>query len=213
MEFPIRINKYLRDIGLASRREADRLVDAGLVFVNGKRAESGMQVQEGDDVTIKGQRKQYRYLLYHKPAGQAMQKLSAWEKKGLHPAGELDKDAEGLMVLTDDGRLARLVASDDPAYEKEYVVEVKEALRPAIPDILGKGMDTEALGKLPSVKAELINKNTLRIFLAQERHHQIRIMLSELHYTIASLKRVRIGALRLGDLEPGKTRSFQPDFK
>lgn len=210
MEFPTRINKYLRDIGLASRREADRLVEAGLVFINGKRAESGMQVNEGDDVTVKGQRKQYRYLLYHKPVGQAMQKLTAWEKKGLHPAGELDKEAQGIMILTDDGRLARAIASEDPAYEKEYVVEVKEQLRVGIPDILAKGMDTEALGKLPSVKAELINKNTLRIFLTQERHHQIRIMLSELQYTIVSLKRIRIGRFRLGDLEPGKTRSFQP---
>jgi len=189
------------------------LVEAGLVFINGKRAESGMQVIEEDDVTVKGQRKQYHYLAYHKPSGQAMQKLSAWEKKGLHPAGELDKEAEGLMILTDDGRLARAVASDDAAYEKEYIVEVKEQLRVGIPDILAKGMDTEGLGKVAPVKSELINKTTLRIFLTQERHHQIRIMLSELHYTIVSLKRVRIGTLRLGDLEPGKTRSFQPDLK
>jgi 23S rRNA pseudouridine2604 synthase len=208
MDYPIRINKYLRDTGLASRREADRLVEGGLVFINGKRAENGMQVKEGDEVTVKGKRKQYRYLAYHKQAGQTMQKLTKWEEKGMHPAGELDKEAEGLMILTDDGRLARAIASSDPKYEKEYVVEVKEQLRAGIPDIFEKGMETESLGKLPSVKAELINKHTLRIFLTEERHHQIRIMLSELHYTISSLKRVRIGDIRLGDLKPGLARSL-----
>lgn len=213
MKFPIRINKYLRDTGRASRREADRLVEAGLVFINGKRAENGMHVAEGDEVTVKGNPKQYRYLAYHKPVGQSMQQLAAWEKKGLHPAGELDKDAEGLMILTDDGRLARAVASDDPKYEKEYVVEVKEPLRPGIPDILKGGMKTEAFGTLSPVKSEIINKTTLRIFLMQERRHQIRVMLSELQYTVASLKRIRIGVLRLGDLESGQTRPFQPDLK
>lgn len=214
MEYPIRINKYLRDAGLASlRREADRMVEAGIVFINGKRAENGMLVKDGDEVTVKGLRKQYQYLVYNKPLGQAMQGLALWEKKGFHRAGELDKDSEGLMVLTNDGLLMQQIASSDPKYDKEYIVTVKEQLRAGIPAILASGMTTENLGKLLPVKSEIMSKTTLRMILTEERRHQIRVMLSELHYTVNSIKRIRIGSINLGNLEPGQTRAFTPDSR
>ncbi len=211
----IRINKYLRDKGLASRREADKLVEGGLVFINGKRAENGMLVRAGDNVAVKGARKQCQYLAYYKPRGLATQDLAGeksviaeWKKKGLYPIGRLDKESEGLMILTNDGRLAREILSGNSKYEKEYIVAVKEPLRAGIPAIFKSGMQTKSLGKLLPVKAEIINRTTLRVILKEGKRHQIRVMLSELHCTVVSLKRVRIGDIRLGTLKSGQTRPF-----
>jgi len=254
----IRINKYLRDKDLASRREADKLVEDGLVFINGKRAKNGMLVNEGDGVVVKGERKQCQYLAYYKPRGLATQDLAGeksviaeWKKKGLYPIGRLDKESEGLMILTNDGRLAREILSGNfpilsptkselsrsldrglsmkseqnrgssifppnrndlgkigTKYEKEYIVTVKEPLRAGIPPIFKSGMQTKILGKLLPAKAEIINRTTLRVILNEGKKHQIRIMLNDLRYTIVSLKRVRIGDIKLGALKPGQTRPF-----
>lgn len=211
----IRINKYLRDKGLASRREADKLVEDGLVFINGKRAENGMLVNERDRVVVKGERKQCQYLAYYKPRGLATQDLigeksviAEWKKEGLYPIGRLDKESEGLMILTNDGRIAREILSGNSKYEKEYIVAVKEPLRAGIPPIFKSGMQTKVLGKLLPAKAEIINRTTLRVILNEGKKHQIRIMLNDLRYTIISLKRVRIGRIKIGNLKPGQTRPF-----
>ena len=213
MVYPIRLNKYLRDQGLASRREADKLVDGGLVFVNGKRAESGTMVREGDKVLVKGQQKQYQYLAYYKPKGLATQDLpgkesviTKWKSKGLYPIGRLDKDSEGLLILTNDGRLVREMLSENQKYEKEYIVTVRESVRASIPAIFKKGMQTKSLGKLLPAKATIMSKTKLRIILNEGKRRQIRVMLNELHLTIVSLKRVRIGDIKLGDMKPGETR-------
>ncbi|MEX2090906.1 MAG: pseudouridine synthase [Candidatus Paceibacterota bacterium] len=219
MNYPIRINKYVRDAGLASRREADKLVEDGLVFVNGKKAVNGMTVNENDKVEVRGKRKEYQYLAYYKPKGLATQDLPGkqsvimeWKKKGLYPVGRLDKESEGLLLLTNDGRLVREISSENPKYEKEYVVTVKESLRAGIPAIFKSGMQTKNLGKLLPAKAKIINKTTLVVILNEGKRHQIRVMLNELRYTIISLKRIRIGNIKLGNLKPGQTRSFTPKF-
>ena len=217
MEYPIRINKYLRDKGLASRREADKLVENGMVFINRKKAENGMLVNENDKVEVKGKPKDNKYLAYYKPKGLATQDLvgkksviSEWKEEGLYPIGRLDKESEGLLLLTNDGRFAREVLSENPKYEKEYVVTVKEPLRAGIPAIFKSGMKTKNLGKLLPAKAEIINRTTLRVVLNEGKRHQIRIMLNELRYTITSLKRVRIGDINLGNLKPRQTCPFLP---
>jgi len=219
MAVGIRINKYLRDKGLASRREVDKLVKDGLVFVNGKRAENGMLLNETDDVAIKGKPKEYQYLAYYKPRGLATQDfadrtsvIKTWKKDGLYPIGRLDKESEGLLILTNDGRLAREILSENPKYEKEYIVTVKEHLRAGIPAIFESGMQTSILGKLLPAKTKIISPTTLRVILNEGKKHQIRIMLNDLHYTISSLKRVRIGHIRLGNLRPGQTRSVTKEF-
>jgi 23S rRNA pseudouridine2604 synthase len=213
MEYPIRINKYLRDKGLASRRESDKLVESGLVFINGKRVDNGTMVNENDDVVVKGKAKEYKYLAYYKPRGLATQNLSGkpsviteWKKKGLYPIGRLDKESEGLLLLTNDGRFAREVLSESSKYEKEYLVAVKETLRPGVVTIFQSGMQTQALGKLLPAKAEIEGKTKLRVILNEGKKHQIRVMLNELSYTIVSLKRVRIGNIKIGNLKPGETR-------
>jgi len=217
---PVRINKYLRDKGLASRREADRLVEAGLVSIGGKRAENGMPVNEGDDVLVRGPKKQYQYLAYYKPQGLATQDLAGrpsvimeWKKKGLYPVGRLDKESEGLLILTNDGRLAREVLSADAKHEKEYIVTVREPLRPGVVRIFGSGMQTKNLGKLLPAKAEIMSRTKLRVILREGKRHQIRVMLSEIHYTVVSLKRVRIGSIKLGNLKSGETRPFSIKWK
>ena len=213
--YPIRINKYLRDMRLASRREADKLVESGLVFINGKRVESGTMVNEKDRVLVKGQAKEYIYLAYYKPRDLPTQDLprktsviTIFKDKGLYPIGRLDKSSEGLILLTNDGRFAKEVLTNSTKWEKEYVVAVKEPLRVGVVNIFKAGMKTEALGKLLPAKARIINNSRIQVILNEGKRHQIRVMFSELGYTINSLKRVRIGDIRVGDLKAGETRAI-----
>ena len=224
MEYPIRINKYLRDMGLASRRESDRLIENGYVLVNGKRATLGMAVNAGDEVVVNegSKKKEMVYLAYYKPWGIATQGLknqpsviTNWQPKGIFPIGRLDKESEGLLILTNDGRVtskilgepasAEAMAGKEDKFEKEYIVEVREKLRGGIPAIFEKGMRTD-IGDLLPAKARLMTDYRLNIVLREGKKHQIRVMLSELGYTVTLLKRIRIGHIKLGKLESGKTR-------
>lgn len=216
MDYPIRINKYLRDKGLASRREADFLIESGLVLVNGKRAQAGMKVSAGDSVELKrGAQKKLEYLAYYKPRGLATQApkgepsvIQEWAVKGLYPVGRLDKESEGLIILTNDGRVTAKLLGRESETEKEYVVKTVQPLREGIPAIFAKGMETKPLGKLLPAQARLMNRNTLRVILKEGKRHQIRVMLAELGYTIYSLKRIRVGAISIGTLKPGQTRAL-----
>ena len=223
MNYPIRINKYLRDKGLASRREADKLVEGGLVFINGKRVDSGTMVNEKDDVILKQQKgklaKEYKYLTYYKPRNLPTQDLpgkssviTEWRPKGLYPVGRLDKSSEGLLLLTNDGRFAREVLSDSK-YDKEYIVTVKEPLRVGVVKIFKLGMETKSLGKLLPAKSRIINSSKIQVILNEGKRHQIRVMFNELNYTITSLKRIRVGDIKIGDLKPGESRPFSVGVK
>lgn len=216
MIYPIRINKYLRDSGLASRREADKLVEAGLVFANGKRVDNGYIVKEGDKITLKenkNNKKVLKYIAYYKPRGLATQDLPGkpsvvWQFKDekVYPIGRLDKESEGLLLLTNDGRFAREVLSQKDNYEKEYLVGVKEILKKSIVKQIESGMETSSLGKLLPAKARIVNNHKITIILNEGKRHQIRVMLEQLFYTVTSLKRVRIGNIRLEKLRPGESR-------
>ncbi len=211
----MRINKYLRDKGLASRRESDKLIEDGFVYINKKRATLGELVKEGDDVIVKqGSQKKLIYLVYYKPRGLPTQSIGDqpsvikdWQPKGIFPIGRLDKESEGLLILTNDGRVTSKILGEEEKFEKEYVVEVKEKLHSNISGIFEKGMHTE-IGNLLPAKAKILNDYRLNVILHEGKKHQIRVMLSELGYTVTLLKRVRIGEIRLGSLGPGKTREF-----
>lgn len=217
MEYPIRINKYLRDSGLASRREADKMVEAGLVFIDGKRAEQGQMVISGQKVTLKenkNNKKVFKYFAYFKPRGLATQDLSGkksvieeFKKEGVYPIGRLDKESEGLLLLTNDGRFAREVLSEKK-YEKEYLVAVKEVFKKSVVKKIESGMETESLGKLLPAKAKIINNHKISIILNEGKRHQIRVMLGKLFYTVVSLKRIRIGNIKLENLKPGEIRKL-----
>lgn len=133
----VRINKYLADKGLATRRGADVLVEAGKVFVNGTKAVLGQKVGTGDRVEVRGgERKSHRYLAYHKPAGYVTVNPVEGEKEiadifkmeGLFPIGRLDKNSEGLLILTNDGRVTDRLLNPKYDHEKEYAVEVSTAV-------------------------------------------------------------------------------------
>ncbi len=211
----IRINKYLRDEGVASRREADELVKAGSVFINGVRAEMGALVGGKDKVTLKGVKdKEYIYLAYYKPRGIPTQSneeenvIEQWADQGLFPIGRLDKQSEGLIILTNDGRITAKVLGAENRFEKEYLVKVKEHLRSGVERIIKKGMTTETFGKLLPAEAKIIGDSEIKIVLHEGKKHQIRVMLSELNYTVTGLKRLRIGEIKLGSLKPGETRKL-----
>ncbi len=213
--YPIRINKYLRDKNMASRREADLLIEKGLVMVNGKVACKGLMIEENDEVILTGKRKKYKYFAYYKPRGLSTQDfpgeesvITKWKSRGLFPIGRLDKASEGLIILTNDGRITRNILSKKEKYEKEYIVETKEALKPEIVNVFKKGMKTKKLGKLLPVKAQIIEQNTVKMILREGKKHQIRVMLKELSYTVTRLKRTRIGDITLGNLKPGGIRKI-----
>ena len=215
MKYPIRINKYLRDTGLASRRESDELIKNGYVLVNGKSAILGMIINENDKVVLnKKSNKKLVYLVYYKPRGIATQGLknqesviTNWQSKGIFPVGRLDKESEGLLILTNDGRVTSKILNDKERFEKEYIVEIKEKLSKNVPTIFKKGMHTE-IGDLLPVQAKILTDHRLDIILHEGKRHQIRVMLSELGYTVTLLKRVRIGSIKIGNLKPGETREF-----
>jgi len=215
MDYPIRINKYIRDKGLASRREADRLVEDGLVLINGKRAEKGDMVNKEDSVILKENKKEYKYIAYYKPCGLPTQDhpgkrsvITDWKKEGVYPIGRLDKESEGLLILTNDGHFAREALSRKKVYEKEYIVTVREKLHPKVVKIFKEGMKTRDLGELLPVKSEIISEKTIKMILNEGKRHQIRVMLNDLSYTVVSLKRVRIGDVSLSNLNPGESKKL-----
>jgi 23S rRNA pseudouridine2604 synthase len=216
MNYPIRINKYIRDKGLASRREADALIEARKVLVNGKPAKMGMLINEEDRVVLKnGGMKEYKYLAYYKPRGLATQSergypsvIDEWREDELFPVGRLDKESEGLLILTNDGRVTTKLLSSEEKFEKEYIVKTKESLREGILKIFEKGMETGPFGKLLPAKAKIIDSHTLSVSLREGKRHQIRVMLAELGYMVVALKRVRIGPIALGNLRPEEVRKL-----
>ncbi|HEY4511001.1 MAG TPA: pseudouridine synthase [Candidatus Paceibacterota bacterium] len=209
---PIRINKYLRDKAVGSRRETDDLIAQGKVFVNGVKAAPGMLIKEGDKVSLKkGAQKEYVYRAYFKPKGLPTQGekggasvVTEWKEHGLYPIGRLDKESEGLLILTNDGRATEKILGGH--FEKEYLVETRENLRAGISAIFAKGMETRALGRLRPAQAEITGKKTMLVTLHEGKHHQIRVMFAELGLTITALKRIRIGSVRLSHLKQGASR-------
>lgn len=209
----IRLNARMRDMGLASRREADELIKEGKVLVNGKRAALGIFVTQEDEVTLRGSAKELHYVAYHKPRGLPTQGEAGEDSvvtraitQGLFPVGRLDKDSSGLLILTNDGRATTRILGEDSGIEKEYVVGTKEPIRSGIPAILLKGMHSKSLGMLLPAKAELVNERKIRIILVEGKKHQVRVMLAELGLTVSELVRTRVGGVLLGKMRPGQSR-------
>lgn len=217
-EGAIRLNARLRDLGFASRREADELIEDGKVFVNNVRAVIGTLVTEADTVEVRNSNKEQRYFAYNKPRGLPTQGMPDEEsvvtlarEEGLFPVGRLDKDSSGLLILTNDGRATTKILGEDSMIEKEYMVTTKEAIRSGIPDIFAKGMHTQAFGVLRPAQALLINQHKIRIILTEGKKHQVRVMLSELGLTVKELVRTRIGPVQIGKLGKNKTRALSED--
>lgn len=214
----IRLNKKIKELGLASRRDADKLIEKGLVTVNGKVAEIGRKVKPADKIEIKNLKniqENYLYFTFYKPKdvmshspqfGESEVKdfFPDWDKDGLTIVGRLDKHSEGLMLVTNDKRLVERILNPEFAHERVYEVQVQEKLSNNIVQLFKKGFEVRGRFQAKPAKVEILNNFNLRITLTEGKKHQIRLMLNELHYTVFNLKRIKILNLTLKGLQPGK---------
>lgn len=220
-EKKIRINKYIADAGICSRREADKLVEQGLVKVNGYLAESGTKVGKGDQVTVRGKvisaSEEKIVLAYYKPVGVTCTERDLHAKKTViedlkYPvrvtyAGRLDKDSEGLLLMTNDGNLINGLMRAANFHEKEYVVKVDKEITDTFIEDMSKGVYLTELEQTtrPCI-VEFIGKYTFKIILTQGLNRQIRRMCKELGYQVKQLRRIRIANIELGKLRPREYR-------
>ena len=224
IKYPIRINRYLAQKGMATRRGADELIDAGLVRLNGKKAELGSRVESADTVEVlkegRPDTKQFVYIAYNKPVGiithspqgdeQSIEEVAGFP--GTFPVGRLDKASEGLIILTNDGRVTERLLHPRYAHEKEYLVTVREDILPAVKHALEDGVRSEGEW-LKAKKVFILGPHKLSIILTEGKKHHIRRMLSEAHLTVESLVRTRIMGVYLGALKPGKSRILEGEAR
>ncbi|MAZ30432.1 23S rRNA pseudouridine synthase F [bacterium] len=221
METLTRINKRMAELGLCSRREADELIKAGQVRVNGKKAKLGQSVSSGDTIDIVASQAPKQYLAYYKGRGIITHSPAAGETdiatrlkadyglEGVYPLGRLDKDSEGLMLLTDDGRLTAPLLDPENNIEKTYEVWVDKPLTGAFLQKLEHGVNIEGYTTKP---ATAVRKSDQRFTLTitEGKKHQIRRMCAALGYQVQSLKRIQIANIELGQLKPNQYRKLSP---
>lgn len=245
---PVRLNKRMADQGLCSRREADDWIERGWVRVNGQPATMGQKVTAADRVTVEraaqGQQARQVTILLHKPVGyvsgqaedghapavtlvtaqnrwsedRAPIRFAPAQLRGLAPAGRLDIDSVGLLVLTQDGRVARQLIGEDSRMEKEYLVRVQwgdvaQDVRAAFPAAqlarLRHGLSLDGKPLKPAV-VEWENAEQLRFVLTEGKKRQIRRMCEQVGLNVVGLKRIRMGRVLLGRLPPGQWRYLAP---
>jgi 23S rRNA pseudouridine2604 synthase len=200
----MRINKYLADKKVSTRRGADELIKEKKVFINGKLAELGSQVNEDDKVEVKGAKeKAYKYFAYNKPIGIETDS----PKEGLFPLGRLDKASHGLLILTNDGRITDSLLNPKYIHEKEYLVRTSNKLRSNFKAKMEAGVNIEGY-QTKKCKVKILNDFEFRVILTEGKKHQIRRMCSALFQEIADLKRERIMNIKLGNLKSGGVREI-----
>ena len=216
-----RLNKYLAACGVCSRRDADSLIDQGLVVVNGHPASMGMRVSDEDTIFVRGKLLQGRndkvVLAYYKPVGVTCTERDRFADKKITDmvhfpvrvtyAGRLDKDSEGLILLTNDGDLIQSMMKGSTGHEKEYVVRVNKEITEDFLSRMGEGIYLKELKiKTRPCRIEQIGKFTFRIILTQGVNRQIRRMCKALGYEVRELKRIRVVNVELSDLKKGEYR-------
>lgn len=215
----MRLNKFISESGKASRRGADKLIEEGRVFVNGKRAKIGGQVNPGDEVKVDGNilfiaPRSNVYIVLNKPVGIT----STTEKKvkgnivdlvnypeRIFHIGRLDKDSEGLILLTNDGDIVNEILRSEGEHEKEYIVSVDKPITQEFVDNMSKGVKILGTKTLPC-EVEQLSKYDFKIILTQGLNRQIRRMCEELGYNVYRLQRLRIMNVELGNLPVGQWR-------
>ena len=250
-----RLNKRMAELGLCSRREADEWIERGWVKVNGQPAQMGMQVGPNDRITVERaaqhqQRQQVTILLHkpmgyvsgqaedgHEPAVTLVQARNRWtddrtptrfnpgQLRGLAPAGRLDIDSVGLLVLTQDGRVARELIGENSQVEKEYLVRVhwqgpqglvSQNINAVFPSaqlaLLRHGLSLDGQALKPA-QVDWQNPEQLRFILREGKKRQIRRMCEQVGLHVVGLKRVRMGRVALGQLPVGQWRYLGPGEK
>ncbi|HEY7775359.1 MAG TPA: pseudouridine synthase, partial [Kineobactrum sp.] len=209
----IRLNKFISDTGACSRREADRLIDEGLVRINGRVAEIGVRVVAGDSVSVRGKLLKANpkavYLAYNKPVGITSTTDQAvagnivdavnYRKGRIFPIGRLDKPSEGLILLTNDGNIVNKILRAGNAHEKEYVVSVDKPINPEFLARMAGGVPILDTVTQPC-KIRQLSAKSFNITLTQGMNRQIRRMTEYLGYNVVRLKRVRVMNIRLDGL-------------
>jgi 23S rRNA pseudouridine2604 synthase len=218
----MRLNKYISETGVCSRREADKWIEAGRVTLNGQPATLGTQVAAGDEVRIDGDsigiKKKQVYIALNKPVGiicttEAHIEDNIIDHVGfperIFPVGRLDRDSEGLILLTNNGDIVNEILRSENNHEKEYLVTVDRPITDLSLRMLAGGV--KIMGELtkPS-KVARVNAQSFRIILTQGLNRQIRRMCSALGYKAQRLQRVRIMNIHLGNLQPGQWRHLTP---
>ncbi|WP_200874656.1 23S rRNA pseudouridine(2604) synthase RluF [Bacillus manliponensis] len=218
--FNMRINKYISEAGKASRRGADKLINDGRVTINGKVAKIGSQVNPGDDVRVNGDQirmaSNYVYIALNKPVG-----ITSTTEKNVkgniidlvnHPLrifniGRLDKDSDGLILLTNDGDIVNEILRAENKHEKEYIVTVDKPITPEFLKQMSEGVKILGTKTLPC-KMEQLSKYVFQITLTQGLNRQIRRMCEALGYNVYRLQRTRIMNIQLGKLPVGQWRDL-----
>ena len=218
----MRLNKYISETGACSRREADKWIEAGRVSLNGQPATLGTQVADGDEVRIDGDligvKKQQVYIALNKPVGIICTTEAHIEDniidhvaypERIFPVGRLDRDSEGLILLTNNGDIVNEILRSENNHEKEYVVTVDRPITDLSLRMLAAGVKIMGEVTKPS-KVTRVNALSFRIILTQGLNRQIRRMCSALGYKAQRLQRVRIMNIHLGNLRPGQWRHLTP---
>ena len=235
----IRLSKLMSEQGICSRREADRFIELGWVFVDGERiSELGTKIFPTQKITLnkaaQAQQTGLVTILLNKPVGyvsgqpepgyqpavvlikpenlfspkQPGKRFQPAHLKNLAPAGRLDIDSQGLLVLTQDGRIAKQLIGEDSNIEKEYLVRVEGVLPPAKLALLNHGLSLDGQALKPA-QVSWQNQDQLRFILQEGKKRQIRRMCELVGLKVTGLKRVRIGRIKLRDLPEGKWRYLQ----
>ncbi|HQO70297.1 MAG TPA: pseudouridine synthase [Clostridia bacterium] len=222
----MRINNYISSAGICSRRQADELISQGKVKINGKKAEIGQDVNPGDKVEVNGEYlkpvKDFVYIVLNKPVGITC--TTEKHIKGniidfinhperIFPIGRLDKDSEGLILLTSDGSIVNEILMDKNKYEKEYIVSVNNEITSAFIEGMSKGVRIfnpvkNTYTRTNRCKVVKIDSHIFKIILTQGLNRQIRRMCSNFGYEVIKLKRIRIMNIDLRNLPVGKWRNL-----
>ena len=219
----IRINKYIANAGVCSRRDADKLVEQGKVTINGMVAKAGSQVNSTDTVCVNGKvirgRDERVVLAFYKPVGITCTERDKFAEKTIleyvkYPvrvtyAGRLDKDSEGLILLTNDGDLIQALMKGSNHHEKEYVVKVDKEITDHFLEKMSQGVYLKELDRTTRpCQVTQVGKNTFKIILTQGLNRQIRRMCKELGFSVTSLKRIRIEKITVDGLKIGQYREL-----
>jgi 23S rRNA pseudouridine2604 synthase len=214
----VRLNKYISETGVCSRREADKWIDAGRVTCNGQLAALGTRIVDGDEVCIDGRaigvKKKQIYIALNKPVGITCTTEAHIEDniidlighpERIFPIGRLDKDSEGLILLTNNGDIVNEILRSENNHEKEYIVTVDRPITDLSLKMMASGV--KIMGELTKpCQVSRIDQVSFRMILTQGLNRQIRRMCSALGYKAQRLQRVRIMNIHLGTLSSGRWR-------
>lgn len=227
MDETIRLNKYISATGYCSRRKADEWIAAGKVTINGRTADMGCKVKPEDEIKINGillkKEKPFRLLAFYKPKGYTCTAHTG-DVSGifanfpidsdLRYVGRLDKDSEGLLLLTNDGDLCNAISKAKNVHEKEYIVTVNKEVTAEFLTKMASGVrilngNTNQYVITRPCKVKKLGEKCFSIILTQGYNRQIRRMCEAFHYRVRTLKRIRVLNILLGEMKPGEIREVQ----